>query len=280
MQGKRVHELAAVSGVVAFMLCAIWSKPSLSRQQAEATDGADSTLTVLYDTIITFRKAPPFTISPYDRYLRQYSDSIGWDWKWLAAIAYYESRFNPEAQNTATGAAGLMQLMPQTAASMGVDTTLYRTDPRENIKAAARLFKRLDRMFFSSAMPDRVCFVLAAYNAGHAHVLDAIRLAEKYGSNRKQWFGNVEYFMTVQNDPKYYNDSVCHYGPFGGKETTDFVKNVWEKYMEYSRLEHLYFAINHADTVIVPRTDDTGHEAPEQGPQQAASRQPDNKSKN
>lgn len=214
-----------------------------------------------YDTIVTFQSGPPFSISPYDHLFKQYADSIGWNWKWLAAISYYESHFNCEAMN-ATGAAGLMQVMPQTAASMGVDTTIYRTDPRENIKAAARLFKRLDKMFHYVAMPDRVCFVLAAYNAGHGHVIDAVNLAEKYGCNKKQWYGNVEFFMGMQDDPKYYNDSVCRNGRFNGTETINFVKNVSEKYQEYARLEHLYYSINRAEATIVtrPKNNDNGNE--------------------
>ena len=185
-----------------------------------------------YDTLITYHAAPPFTISSYDNIFRRYADSLRWDWKWLAAVAYTESRFHADAVNP-SGATGLMQLMPRTAAALGVDS-LSLTNPHENVKAAARLFKRLDKMFASSAMPDRACMVFAAYNAGAGHVSDAATLTAEYGGNRKQWFGNVEYFIRTS-------------------ETTRFVRNVFDKYIEYCRLEHLYNAVNHADTLIIPK---------------------------
>ena len=32
-------------------------------------------------------------ISPYDQYIRQYSQQLGWDWRLLASLIYQESRF-------------------------------------------------------------------------------------------------------------------------------------------------------------------------------------------
>ena len=239
--------------------CLLWSQ---GRQPAAEDDTAhaDSLNTipkVLYDTIITQKSYPAYSISQYDDLFREYGDSLGWDWKWLAAVAYQESRFNADAVNP-SGASGLMQLMPKTAEAMGVDS-LHRTDPRASVRAAARLFKRLNRRFEEVPMPDRVCFVLASYNAGHGHILDAMRLAEKHGGMKNRWEGNVEYFLRMKNDPAFYNDSVCHNGRFSGLETIAFVKNVHEKYDEYSRLEGLYRSVHKADTVLVPRKPEEGH---------------------
>jgi len=259
MSDRRATEWSLTVGIVAFILCAIWTKNHTVTRDDTAV-GEEVTDTVLYDTLISFRKAPPFTISPYDKTFRRFADTLRWDWKWLAAVAYTESRFHADAVNP-SGASGLMQLMPRTAAAMGVDSLLL-TNPHENVKAATRLFRRLDRMFASSAMPDRACLVLASYNAGAGHVLDATRLTDKYGGNRKQWYGNVEHFIRMLNDPKYYNDSVCTSGRFGAGETTRFVKNVFDKYMEYCRLEHLYNAVNHADTTFVPRKTQTEKTSP------------------
>ncbi|MCR5140278.1 MAG: transglycosylase SLT domain-containing protein [Bacteroidaceae bacterium] len=249
MSDRRATEWALTLGVAAFLMCAIWTRHhrGLTPDTPHVGDGT----TVLYDTVITLRKAPPFTISPYDAIFRRYADSLRWDWKWLAAVAYNESRFHADAVNP-SGATGLMQLMPRTAVRMGVDS-LSLTNPHMNVKAAARLFKRLDAIYSSSAMPDRACMVLAAYNAGAGHVNDAALLTEKYGGNRKQWYGNVEYFIQMLREPKYYNDPVCTGGKFNAGETTRFVRNVFDKYMEYSRLEHLYNTINHADTIIVEK---------------------------
>ena len=251
MTDRRRTEWALTLGIAAFILCAIWTRHH-TRSSTGNIPPMDDETTILYDTVITPRKAPPFTISPYDRIFHRYADTLRWDWKWLAAVAYTESRFHADAVN-ASGATGLMQLMPSTATALGIDS-LSLANPHENVRAAARLFKRLDKMFASSAMPDRACLVFAAYNAGAGHVIDAARLTDKYGGNRKQWYGNVEHFICMLNDPKYYNDPICVAGKFSAGETTRFVRNVFDKYIEYCRLEHLYNAVNHADTTLIPKT--------------------------
>jgi hypothetical protein len=73
----------------------------------------------------------------------------------LAAVAKAESGFNPNAVSPA-GAIGLMQIMPSTAVSLGVDPR----DPAQAIDGAARLFKQNLQKFGS------VSLAAAAYNAG------------------------------------------------------------------------------------------------------------------
>lgn len=55
-------------------------------------------------------------------------------------IASHESGFNPSAVNPNGGAAGVMQLMPATAASLGVADPL---DPAQNIDGGVRLLSQL-----------------------------------------------------------------------------------------------------------------------------------------
>ena len=74
----------------------------------------------------------------------------------LAAVAQQESGGNPQAVSRA-GAEGLMQLMPATAAGMGVDAF----DPTQAIDAAARILHRNLQHYGGS-----VELALAAYNAG------------------------------------------------------------------------------------------------------------------
>jgi cell wall-associated NlpC family hydrolase len=74
----------------------------------------------------------------------------------LAAVATQESAFNPRAVSHA-GAQGLMQLMPATAAGLGVTNSF---DPAQAVDGAARLLRDLLREF------GRVDHALAAYNAG------------------------------------------------------------------------------------------------------------------
>jgi len=73
----------------------------------------------------------------------------------LAAVAKAESRFNPNARSPA-GAIGLMQIMPEVAASLGINAY----DPEQAVNAAAYLLAKNLRQFGSTSL------AVAAYNAG------------------------------------------------------------------------------------------------------------------
>jgi soluble lytic murein transglycosylase-like protein len=80
----------------------------------------------------------------------------------LAALVRHESNFEPDVRSHA-GAIGLAQLMPGTAAGLGVDPT----DPLQNLQGGARyLREQLDRF----GTPE---LALAAYNAGPNRVAQA-----------------------------------------------------------------------------------------------------------
>ncbi len=79
----------------------------------------------------------------------------GIDPKLLAAVTWAESGFDPDAVSRA-GAIGLTQLMPATAAGLGVDPT----DPIQNLEGGARYLAWTIEEFGSVELG------LAAYNAG------------------------------------------------------------------------------------------------------------------
>ena len=111
--------------------------------------------------------------------IKMYSDRINWDWRLLASLICQESRFNPDVKSR-VGAYGLMQIMPETGKNFGIDIT---SSPKNNIKAGARYINWLHSIF-DPKIPDeneRIKFILASYNAGPGHVLDAMKLAEKNG---------------------------------------------------------------------------------------------------
>ncbi|MDP4239846.1 MAG: transglycosylase SLT domain-containing protein [Bacteroidota bacterium] len=177
-------------------------------------------------------KIPKGAISPYDRLFKKYAPSINWDWRLLAALAFHESRFDPTDESWA-GAVGLMQLMPRTALKFGLDrTTVY--DPEMNIEASVQYIKSLNLAFRQiENKNERIKFILAAYNSGPAHVLDAMALASKFGKNPHVWFNQVEYFLLKKNDPDFYNDPVVKYGYFHGKETVKYVQSTLATYEKY-----------------------------------------------
>jgi hypothetical protein len=84
----------------------------------------------------------------------------------LRAMVEVESRADPQAVSP-KGAIGLMQLMPGTAAELGVaEPQRALFDPETNLKAGARYLRQMMDTF-----ADRPELAIAAYNAGPAAVL-------------------------------------------------------------------------------------------------------------
>ena len=74
----------------------------------------------------------------------------------INAVAWAESRFNDRARSPA-GAIGVMQLMPATATSLGVDPA----DPAQNAQGGAAYLRQM-----LDAFDGDITLALAAYNAG------------------------------------------------------------------------------------------------------------------
>lgn len=93
-------------------------------------------------------------------YLNEAAARFNVDPALVRAVAWQESRFNSEARSP-KGAVGIMQLMPATAAELGVNPH----DPRENIHGGVAYLSTLLTQFRGD-----VRLALAAYNAGPAIV--------------------------------------------------------------------------------------------------------------
>lgn len=175
-------------------------------------------------------------ISKYDNLFKSYAPRVGWDWRLLAAQAYAESRFNPNARSW-VGARGLMQIMPRTA--RGYRTPVNRlNNPETSLKVATSLINDLDGYLLKYVPNDkeRLKFVIAAYNVGIAHVYDAIALAKKYNLDPQRWDDNVERAILMKMNPKYYNDPVVRFGYCRGTETTAYVDRIMNFY-DHARRE-------------------------------------------
>ena len=104
------------------------------------------------------REKPPQKtgVSVYMDLIEEYSVLHAVDPNLVMAVVQAESGGNPNALSP-KGAAGLMQLMPATAAALGVEN---RFDPEENIASGIRYLSELLNRFKS------VEVALWAYNAG------------------------------------------------------------------------------------------------------------------
>ncbi len=97
----------------------------------------------------------------YERYFEEASATYGVDIKLLKAIAKQESNFNPNDVSH-SGAVGIMQLMPATAAELGVSNSY---DPYQNIMGGSKYIAEKISQYNGD-----VSLALAAYNAGSGNV--------------------------------------------------------------------------------------------------------------
>lgn len=174
-------------------------------------------------------------VSRYDAYIKKYSKEINWDWRLLASLIYQESRFKPTVKSWA-GAYGLMQLMPTTARRFGVSKN---SSPERQIKGGVEFIKWLNKRFEKRGITDydeRIKFILASYNVGLGHILDARRLAEKDGKDPDIWENSVDQYILKKSNPKYYKDPLVKYGYCRGTETYNYVTQILDRYEHYKNI--------------------------------------------
>jgi membrane-bound lytic murein transglycosylase F len=179
-------------------------------------------------------------ISQYDPIMREVATDKGYDWRLIAAIANAESRFDHDVVSGA-GAVGLMQIMPVVARQFKVDPQ-HVADPHTNVTLGVELLDYIEGTFRFPARiseHDRLSIILASYNCGMGHVLDARRLARKYGENPNSWRVVAKY-LELKSDPTYYEDEVVRCGAFyDNRQTLGFVRKVMRYYDSYCRLAAL-----------------------------------------
>lgn len=187
-------------------------------------------------------------VVPFESLFRQYAPQIGWEWEMLAALCWEESRLNPNA-TAASGARGLMQLMPKTGQRFGLNDSTFCI-PEDNIRAGVKYIQFLQKTFkFITDSVENQHFVLASYNAGPAHIMDARRLARTQGYSPNKWFGHTEYWLNQLQDPDVAADStIVYYGTFNPKETISHVKRVKKTYNRILNKEVLNTANTSSNT--------------------------------
>ena len=150
------------------------------------------------------------SIPQYDNLLRQNADSIGWDWRLLAAVVYHESRFHNNATSH-KGARGLMQIRSKRY------TAEELANPARNLYIGSRYLRKLEKMFDGATPMESKKFALAAYNYGEGKVSRLIARAAEEGLDTGRW------------------DKVATLLP-EGHHTVSYVSNILDTYAYYSRL--------------------------------------------
>lgn len=172
-------------------------------------------------------------ISIYDASFKEHASLSGWDWRLIASLAYQESKFNNDLVSWA-GARGLMQMMPETARRFGGDSIMTA---EKSIITGIKFLNYLED-YWVKHIPDsaqRMPFVLASYNAGLGHIIDARSLTEKYGNDKDNWAA-VSYFLRGKTQRRFYKDPIAKHGYCRGEEPVKYVTQILGRYQQYQKL--------------------------------------------
>jgi membrane-bound lytic murein transglycosylase MltF len=179
------------------------------------------------------------SISRYDEAIKKHAERLDWDWRLLAALIYQESNFYPHVVSW-KGAIGLMQLMPDVAEKYNIT---LESPADAQILAGVKLLQVFDKYLPDEITEsERTAFLLASYNVGVGHILDARRLAIRNNKNPNVWFDNVEVELlkksdrTILHDSAILHDSIIRHGYARGEETYNYVREIIERWGHYRNL--------------------------------------------
>lgn len=133
-------------------------------------------------------------IAQYDAMIRRASDKYNVDYALIKAVIKAESNFNHRAVSP-VGAQGLMQLMPQTAASLNVEDSFH---PENNIDGGVRYLRYLITLFNGN-----LSLALAAYNAGEGAVARYHNRIPPYQETQNYVQRVLQYFEQYSSLRKY-----------------------------------------------------------------------------
>ena len=149
---------------------------------------------------------------------KKYAGKYDFDWLLVAALAYQESRID-QSKRSPTGAIGVMQMLPSTAADPNVDIPNIEK-MENNIHAGVKYLRFLtDRYYEKESMDilNKRAFAIASYNAGPAKVAELRKEAREMGLDPNVWFRNVEIVAAKRI----------------GRETVQYVSNIYKYYVAY-----------------------------------------------
>jgi membrane-bound lytic murein transglycosylase MltF len=149
---------------------------------------------------------------------QKYATRYEFDYLMIMAQAYQESTLD-HSKVSPSGAVGIMQLLPRTAASKPVG--IKNIDKLENnIHAGVKYLRHVRDTYFADDAIDtlnQTLFSFAAYNAGPSRVMSLRREAARQGLNPNRWFHNVENIAARKI----------------GRETVHYVGHIFKYYIAY-----------------------------------------------
>lgn len=157
-------------------------------------------------------------VSLFQAYAEQYS----FDYLLLVAQGYQESQLD-QSVKSAAGAVGIMQVLPATAAGDPINIKDIST-PENNIHAGVKYLRFMVGEYFDDpeiSELDRHLFAFAAYNAGPNRIARLRKKTADAGLDPNRWFNNVEILVSAEV----------------GRETVDYVANIFKYYIAYKRIE-------------------------------------------
>jgi membrane-bound lytic murein transglycosylase MltF len=150
---------------------------------------------------------------------KKYADMYGFDYLMIGAQAYQESKLDHSVVSP-SGAVGVMQILPSTAADPAVGIPDIQ-DLENNIHAGVKYLHHIYENTFKEAEMDIInkgLFAFAAYNAGPKKIQDFRQTAIERGLDPNIWFQNVERIAA----------EVI------GRETVQYVQNIYKYYIAYT----------------------------------------------
>jgi membrane-bound lytic murein transglycosylase MltF len=154
---------------------------------------------------------------------KKYGAQYNLDWMLMAAQGYQESRLN-QAARSHVGAIGIMQVMPETGATLKVGD-IAKVDP--NIHAGVKYVRfMVDQYYAKEPMDeiDKILFAFASYNAGPGRLRALRREAMARSLDPNVWFNNVERIAIERI----------------GRETATYVSNIYKYYVAYLLVQGEY----------------------------------------
>src|SRR5690606_2759327 len=154
---------------------------------------------------------------PYNDIVTSASAKYGYDPLLVHAVIQKESSHNNSARS-GVGAQGLMQLMPATARSLGVNN---RNDPTQNVNAGTRYLKQLNQQFGN--MPH----ALYAYNCGMGNLRSYLKGNKKVMPKETQDYVPkiAQFYRNYGGTGSYFGKNVLSGSSTGGKPVSTGIQN-------------------------------------------------------